>query len=210
MKIIGTTYEDFFNATKAAYEAISGNHVQRDALIRKLLNLQFFPNQNIGENEHRIPSLFEDNHEERNTVQLPTQANTVLIDYYDYDDNDNFTLSHSNSYVCMTTEATNKKLLQLFINHYPENADGSKIIDHQMVTDKIEEMAWEQANEDDDEYKSIKSKIESEIEEMSVSEACDWLTDSFSIDDLIRDDFFGDFLHNDFHKIRYENCEIFY
>lgn len=205
MKIIGTDYNSLFAATKAAYERISGNEVKRDSLIRQFLNLQFFPNQHVGENEHRVPELFEDKAEEK-----PTRANAVIIDYYDHDERGNQTLDYSNSYICITTEATNRKLRELFVNYYPEHADGEKISEASMVENKIESLAWEEAENDEDSFDTIKQRIEDEVREMSVNDASDWLLEHFDIDDLTDDSFFGDFLHCDLHKIRCESCEVFY
>lgn len=203
MKIIGTNYETFFNATKAALAAFVGNDKIASSKVRKVLNLQFYPEQNIGENEHRLPELFQA--QEAKEQELPTHANVVMLEHYENDDRGNI-LERVDTYICVGTDATDNKLKDLFESYYSEHADGSKILDAHMVERKIEALCWDEDGEYDDALDAMTEKVR----EFSTNEACEWLIENFDIDDLITNDFFGDFLNMDLYRIRYEHSDIQY
>lgn len=206
MKIIGTTYEQFMKSTLNALGPIVGNWDIRDAKVRKFLTRQLFPEQNIGENEHRLHELFQAEEDKPTpVVEKPNAANIVILERYESGEHGNY-LESVDTYVCMTTEATNNKLKDLFQNYYSEHADGSKILDAHMVEEKIESLCWDE----DGEYDEALQKMNQEVSEFDTNEACEWLLENFEIDELITDAFFGDFLNFDLYKIRYEHSEIIY
>lgn len=203
MKIIDTTYEQFTKSTLAALAPLVGNTEIRDSKVRQFLTRQLFPEQNIGENESRLPELFQE--KEVQAKELPNNANVVILERYD-DGEQGFSLESFDTYVCISIEATNDKLKNLFESYYSEHADGSKILDSHMIESKIESLCWSEDGEYDDALK----KMTEEVSEFNTNEACEWLLENFDIDELISDDFFGSFLNLDLYKIRYEHSKIMY
>jgi hypothetical protein len=206
MKIIGTTYEQFFKATKAALAPLIGNDEIRDSKLRSFLNRQLFPKQNTAENEHRIPELFQQS--EKVVESQPSHACVVILEKYENDDSGN-SLVDVDSYICIGTSATNKKLIWLFENFYSEHANGLKILDAHIVESKIESLC-EDMRIYDEELDAAITKMTDQISEFSDTESCEWLVENFDIDELITDEFFGDFLNADMYRIRYEHSEISY
>lgn len=200
MQINNISYSRFFEATKAAFDKANIANVQRDSVVRRFLNNQLFPNQNVGENESRLKELFSDEKPvAQETLNLPTHAAVVLLEHYENNEQGNV-LQSIDTYVCVGEEAINKKLAELFSFNYPD-FDGERILDSSLVVDEIERIAHD---EDDEEI------ITQEICEMSSSEAEEWLLKNVSIDELVSDSFFGDFLNLDTLRIRFEHSEITY
>lgn len=196
MQIINISYSDFFKATKDAFSASNISSVKRDSIVRRFLNHQLFPNQNLGENESRLSELFIDKKEPE---PKETHATVVMLEHYENNNEGNI-LVDVNSYVCIGKDAVNKKLAKLFSNNFPD-FDGERMLDSKTITDAIERIALDENDE---------ALIYEEIAEMSSSEIESWMLKNISIDELTEDSFFGDFLNLDTRKIRYEYSEINY
>lgn len=200
MQINNISYSKFFEATKAAFDKANIANVQRDSVVRRFLNNQLFPNQNVGENESRLKELFTDEKPAiKEECSAPTHAAVVLLEKYENNDSGN-ELIGVDTYVCVGEDAINKKLADLFSQNYPD-FDGERILDSSMVIDEIERIAHDV---DDEEL------ITQEISEMSSSEVEEWLLKNVDIDELVSDSFFGDFLNLDTLKISYDHTEITY
>lgn len=194
MKIIGISFEQFLENTKSAFSAANISNIQRDSLVRKFLNFQLFPNQNTGENEHRLQELFS---EEVDTSPA-THVIVITFERYEHNSVGDLRLWDSTPFVCGTSEAAEKKLRDLFIDYYPEHAHGEHLLENsRMVEDFVDR------SEDNDE-----GELTEKVMGMDFDEARDWLLENFSLDDLTDEGFFSDFLSQELYKIRVETAEI--
>lgn len=204
MNINGISYLDFFKATKSAYELISGSPIKHDSIIRKFLNNQLFPNQCLGENEHRLKDLFLENisKSENDNSSMPNQCIVITFNTYDTSE-ENPTLESHDNFICLNSEAVNKKLRNLFLNNFPDN-DGisDTVLSHSLVEDKISDLC-------DDDIDEIE-KLNEQLRSLYSDDICQWLLDNFEIDDLISDDFFCEYLWMNQYSISYETSDVFF
>jgi hypothetical protein len=184
IEIKNTSYDDFFTATKCAFEKANIAPIRRDNIIRRFLKHQLFPQGNPGENEHRLPTLFE-NDSLKETSHKEGTIYIVRVGHYMLDGG-SLVLEDIDTYVCASIERAHKEMYSIFERHYPDGQNGERLLGSTVVTNAIEKMA-----RDDAEVR----KIEEGVAEMDSNEACQWLRDNICIDELFSDSFFSDHLH---------------
>jgi len=177
MNIIGITYKQFLSNTKKAFSAANISDVKRDSVIRKFLTHQLFPDQEVGENESRLHTLFDNEETPKRDI-----TRVAVMTVTNYDSMGGLDIVDSiDSYICVDDDdVVRAKMRELFILNNTENT-GFNIYDHQIIDDYIEDNSHD---EDDAEL------IRKELSEMDEIEIENWLLEHIDIYDLLSDDFF--------------------
>lgn len=187
--ITGITEGEFQAQTKAALEATLGSPIKKDRVVRQFLSHQLHGGDDTGQNEHNLAQFFAgEQGNEQNTAQ-PSGCRVVTMTRYEpvfaMFAIDSLVIEDVCNYLCMTDEAVERTLTDLFRANFPDH-DGvtDSLMDARLIENYLDE-------HDED------GKLANELANMPSYDIEEWLLETFSIEALTRDEGIRDILWMD-------------
>lgn len=181
--VSGISLSDFIARTKNALEATLGSPIKKERIVRQFLTRQLHGSNKEGQNEHNLAQFFAESTGSEQSTAHPSMCRVVTLTEYEPElASDSLVIENVQHYLCMTDEAVDRTLEDLFRSSFPDH-DGvtDSLMDARLIEDYLEK-------HDEDET------LAEELANMPSHEILEWLIETFPIGRLTSDSGLRDIL----------------